>query len=85
MPAPPTLNLGVVPAEQHIRHGPAVKDLGPRVLRILQQILRKGVLMRRLRIAQRARLQPGKGIHDDQRGKFTAGQDIVSDRDRIGD
>ena len=53
-------------------------------MRILQQVVGKGVLRRALRIAQRAGLQARQGIHDDQGRQFAARQNIVADGDLVG-
>ena len=56
----------------------------PRVMRVVQQPARKRVLFHRPRVADDARHEPAHCVHDDQRGKFAAAQDVVPNRQLLG-
>ena len=70
--APPGRDAGVVPAEQHLRHGQAFQRLGPGIMRIFQQAVGKTLFLAGLFLAHETRHQPGHGFDDGQGRRFPA-------------
>ena len=71
----------MVAAEQNLRHLHATQFTGTSVLRIFQQPVGEGFLLRTLTGAQHAGNEPGDAIGKHHGGQFTAGQDVVPDAD----
>ena len=75
---PPALDLAMVTAQQHVgdRHAPVFR--GARVLGILEQPGREGLVGRRCLVDDPGQ-QAQDGVDDDQRRQLPAGQHVVAD------
>src|SRR5260370_37644750 len=75
----PPLDPGVFARTQDFRHGPFPKDLGPRVLRMLEQPARERIARRRGFVAEHTRQKPRHRFGHHQPGRFAARQHVVPD------
>ena len=74
----------MISRKQNLRHLPAVPFLGPRILRIFQQAVAEGVRVRGHFVSENTRDQPRDGVDQHHGRQFSAGEDIVADRNLIG-
>src|SRR5919201_3909256 len=79
LPAP-VGNLGMVTREQDLGDRVALEHRRPGVLGIFQQLLREGLVQRRVLGPQHARKQPRHGVDHRKRRQLAAAQDVVPDR-----
>src|SRR6266850_3965667 len=68
----PPLDQRVIARAEHVRHPPALEDLGARVLRMLEQPPEERIPRGSARVAEGARLKPRHRLRHDQRGRFPA-------------
>ena len=84
--APPAVDLGVVPGEEHVGHLPAAELRRTRVVRILDAAVERGaeglVLARALR--ERSGQPARDRVDQHHRRQLAAGEDVRADRDRVG-
>ena len=78
--APPARNGGVVTAEEHLRHFPALPDLGARILRIFEHSVPVAFAGEALLIGKNARHEAAYGIGNCHRGKLAAGEHEIAQR-----
>src|SRR6516164_10938130 len=72
--------------KQHLRHRPAAKLLGPRVVRILEaavELFRERLDQVALLLAERSRQLAADGVDDGHRRDLAAGEDVWADRDLV--
>src|ERR1700730_5594545 len=77
---PPAADVGVVTGQQHRRHVPAFKHIRPRVVRPVEQAVRKRILIARALIAQRAGQQPRQRVDDHERRQLPTREHVVAHR-----
>ena len=78
--APPARNGSMVSAEKHLRHFPALPDLGARILRIFEHSVPVAFAGEALLIGQNARHEAAHGVGNRHRGKLSACQDEIAQR-----
>src|SRR4029453_17960257 len=81
-PAPPR-DARVIAGQQHRWYPRALVILGPRVLRRLQQPVRKRLAARGALGPEHPRQQPRHRVGDHQRRQLAAGHDVVADRHHV--
>src|SRR5437867_12472925 len=89
----PAANLGVIARQQHVGHlqhrwahriGPGHLSR-PRVLRKIEQPPAERILHYRLLVADHPRNEPRDRVQNHQRRQLAAAQDVVADRNLLGD
>src|SRR5262245_13438028 len=80
LPAP-ARDGGMVTAEENVRDSHAAKVLRARVLRMLEQTVGEGIVLRRARVPERAGEQPNDGVDHHERGELAAAEHVVADRE----
>ena len=76
--AAPARDAAVVAAPQHLRDLHAAEERRTRVLRVLEETFREGLVHTRFTIAEHPGQQPRHGVDDEHRGKLAAGHDEVT-------
>src|SRR6266853_3553086 len=82
LPEPPG-DLRMIARKQYIRHLHAAKICWPRVLRILQQPMAKGLFLGAFFIAQNARQEPSHRVDDDHYRQRAIRQHVITYRQFI--
>src|ERR1700732_4549341 len=83
--AAPALDLGMVTRAKHLGDGMPFGLRGPRVVRVLEEMLVEGFVFGRLFGPQYPGDQPADRIDHHQRGELAAGQHVVPDGDFLVD
>src|SRR6202140_27952 len=78
--AAPALDLGVMAGEQHVRNLVTLEDCGPRVMRILQQLLGKRLVFGRFLRTEDTADEPADRIDQHHRRQLAAGEHVITDR-----
>ena len=88
LPKPPLCDLVVIARQQHFRDLASFPDTGSRVVGTVEQSTlvclrnrREGVLLRRIRVTQHARLQPSDAVHKDQGSELSTGEHEIPKAD----
>src|SRR5690606_37884950 len=82
---PPAPDRCMVAAGEHFRHRQTFVDFRPRVVRPIEQAVRKRVLLRRSLVSKHAWQKAYDRIDDDQRRQLAARQHVIADRDTLVD
>src|SRR6185437_2695776 len=81
----PAVDRHMVARQQHRRHFAQFMAHRPRVMRAIQQAVRKRILHRGLRITQRAFLQSAERVDHYRGGQLTTRQHVITDRQFLVD
>ena len=71
----------MITVQENVRHGHAVQVPRTGILGIFQQAVRKGFLLWALGAPENAGDEAGQAIYQNDRSRFSAGEDIVADAD----
>src|SRR5499433_4359339 len=75
----PSLDARVIPGAQDLRHLETGEDLGPRVLRMLEEAPRERVARRSRLVAQRSRAEPRHRFRHYERRHLAPREHVIAD------
>src|ERR1700674_3262183 len=77
----PALDLGMMAGKQHLRNLVSLEDRGPRVVRVLEQLLGKRLVFGRLLRTEDTGDEPAHGVDQHNGRELAAGEHVITDRD----